>query len=296
MRLAPAAAAVNGLRAALIEGNYRSSATAKKFGDLFYFYLPADLYDQMVVEAVSASKRIYTQAGGDPTTLSDEEWLSHVRLAVNAAHYLRQAEVTITPLTLEDLIEEVFGNILPRFGLAQRYPAPYYIADTSRREVEIDLHSEGLRVAALAKYDQPVNRLVLSFQRVDVELRERNILPESEYAEVTRVVDPEAALREWANTAPVFTTYEQCRAAAEQDQVGSVPDRWRHCLSESDMVDQAVSHALIQRGIRPYPGSLELPEAAFDSVAEVGLAITQEMVYQRTYTPTVGGKVLQLAQ
>lgn len=316
--MTPAAAAADGLSEALREGNYQNLARATRPSPTgpVLLYLPADLYDKMMEEAVAAAKRIYADAGGDPSSLTDQDWLNQIRLINNTARDRRfvrdttiptvTAIVPITPVVTPtptvsepiSLMDRVFELVLPKFGLAQRYPRPYYIPDASRREVAGEILWEGGRAERERGGDPIYARQQLQASDIDRELRERNILPESEYTEIvtmTPVVSGDAALREWAKTAPIFETYAQCRTAA-QDQVGRVPDQWRDCLTESDMIDLAVSHALIQRGIRPYPGSLELPEAAFDSVAEVGLAITQAMVYQRTYTPVVGGKVLQLAQ
>ncbi|KKN57091.1 hypothetical protein LCGC14_0565630 [marine sediment metagenome] len=308
-------AARSGLSDAIAEGNYRSSATGKRYGSIVYFYLPADLYDQMIEDAISAAKRFYADGGGDPTTISDEEWRGHVAQAVSVARFLRQQAVstptpiipiapgitpapTPTPAERISLMDSAFAVVLPKFGLAQRYPTAYYIPDNRRREVIGEIVWEGSAAARAVQRDPIYAVARLNASDVDQEMRERNIMPESEYTEATvatPVAGGDAALREWAKTAPVFESYQQCRTAAE-DQVGRVPDRWRDCLTEADMIDQAVSHALIQRGIRPYPGSLELPEAAFDSVANAGYAITQQMVYQRTYTPVVGGKILELAR
>ena len=191
-------------------------------------------------------------------------------------------------------MRQVFAIVLPKFGLALRYPRPYFIPDVGRREVAGELLWEGERLVRETPGDPIRGRISLSAAMIDAELRERNIFPESEYTVIvtaTPVVSGEAALREWAATAPIFETYAACRAAAEA-QVGRVPDQWRDCLCEADMIDQAVSHALVMGGLRPYPGSLEVTEAVFDSVAAVGLAITQQMVYQRTYTPVFGGQHL----
>ena len=311
-----ASAARSGLSAAIAEGKYHSYATGRRHGNTVYFYLPADLYDQMIQEAISAAKRFYADGGADPTAISDEEWRGYIMQAVSLARFLRQQAVstptpiipttpgitpapTPTPTERISLMDRVFALILPKHGLAQRYPRPYYIPDVKWREVAGDILWEGTRATRETRGDPIYGKPELYAQGIDRELRKRNILPESEYlatvTAATPVVAGDAALRAWAKTAPVFETYQACRTAAE-DQVGRVPDRWRDCLTEADMIDQAVSHALIQRGIRPYPGSLELPEAAFDSVANAGYAITQQMVYQRTYTPVVGGKILELAR
>jgi len=302
----------------LLRDKYGAMTVTRVFGGMPYFYLSPNVYDQMISETLARAKEIFTAGGGMPSNVSDANWVSHVNNAVRARRLFRSSTtVTPTPTTvtqvttiparigeapnLEDLIRETFANILPRYGLAQTYPRGYYIPDVRRNEVAGDLYAEGRRLAATEKYRQAyavVGGLQLSPARIEQELRERNILPDSEYAEVvtaTPIVGREADLAAWAQTAPIFETYQQCRAAAE-DQVGRVPGRWEHCLTEEDMVDQAVSHALIQRGVRPYPGSLEIPEGTFEQIAAAGLAITQQMAYQRTYTPVVGGQILQLAQ
>ena len=99
-------------------------------------------------------------------------------------------------------------------------------------------------------------------------------------------------LARWSQTAAIFKTYEQCKQAAEAE-VGATPHR-ADCLIESEMVEQAVTHSLVSGGIRPYPGSLQVPEGVFDQLTDSAKGIVVEMVYQRTYTPVVAGRVLSL--
>jgi hypothetical protein len=99
-------------------------------------------------------------------------------------------------------------------------------------------------------------------------------------------------LKRWARTAAIFQTFEQCKQAAEAE-VGATPTR-ADCLIESEMVKAAVTHSLRAAGIRPYPGSLELSMGMFDQLTDSAKGIVDHMVYQRTYTPVVGGRVLSL--
>lgn len=310
--------ASNALNKAIRQLNILSHSQVLRYGTAIYYRVPAPLFDEMIETAISEAVSDYGQTQfASVHEMSRQDWEKLIRARAQAARLIRTVAVvtptptatlpitqyitttTPTPMpTIEEqmriLIAKVFGAVLPKHGLAQRYPQAYYIPDVRRREVLSDLVYEA------AKYhSDPIYAIAtLSSERIEQELRERNILPESEYAAgtvATPIVSADAALREWAANAPIFDTYAQCRAAAEQE-VGRPPDRWRDCLTEEDIVDQAVTFALTQRGIRAYPGALEMPLEAFNDLAEVGYAIAQQMVYQRTYTPVFGGKVLQLAQ
>ena len=309
--------ATNALSTVASEMNIRAQSQAVTYGSTTYYRVPSSLFNTMIQRAKMGAVLVYSHTAYSKVyKVTVDQW---EQLVLNAARVARFSltvgpQVTPTPaLTIptttyiprptitdtlaqrtQQLINQLFATILPKHGLAQRYPAAYYIPDPNWRAILGDLEALAAAGSRDAVYQTPAP----GRPRLEQEMRSRNIFPESEEAVVTpftTVVSREVALREWAANAPIFENYAQCRAAAE-GEVGRVPDRWRDCLTEDDMIDQSVTLALTGRGIRPYPGALEMSQAQFDLISQSGYIIAQAMVDQRTYSPTVGGRVLLLAQ
>jgi len=101
------------------------------------------------------------------------------------------------------------------------------------------------------------------------------------------------SLDEWKRTAPVFRTYRECSEDA-QSETGETPDRYLHCVTEEDAIWQAVSHALMSKGIAIEPGLLQLTGSQYNEIATDAMDVATNIVNQRSYTPTVKGKRLPL--
>lgn len=112
---------------------------------------------------------------------------------------------------------------------------------------------------------------------------------------ITPAVRPEDILARWAARAPVFRTYEECRAAAARE-TGHTPDRWQHCMTEADVISQAVSHMLEMWALpmRLPAGTGPFNADEYDDMAEEALNIGNTMIQQRTYTPLHRGRTLRI--
>ena len=91
-------ASSDGLREVIRQGNLQSRVTRGRYGSVYASFLPAEVYDQMIADGITAAKRIYADAGGDPSSLSEEEWERYLQGAAGGAWYIRAAEVTVTPI------------------------------------------------------------------------------------------------------------------------------------------------------------------------------------------------------